>query len=138
MSNIPISLNNVLPHAYPFLLIDRIVEFKAGKRVVCIKNVSCNEDVFQCHSPDDPFFPAVYIIEAMAQTSGLLMGNEKSGGVLSLIKEAKFHRIVRPGEQLMITSSLFFSMSPLFVFEARVTVDGCPVAEAEITLALQE
>lgn len=139
MSNTGIPLNTLLPHAYPFLLIDRVVKFEAGKRVVCIKNVSCNEDVFQGCLPDKLFFPSVLIIEAMAQTSGLLMaGERKGGGVLSLVKDAKFHRIVRPGEQLRIQSALSFKMSPLFMFEAGASVDGELVAEAEITLALIE
>ena len=132
-----ISLNALLPHSYPFLLIDKVVEFEAGKRAVCIKNVSCNEDVFQGYYPDNPFFPAGYIIEAMAQTSGLLISNDKSGGAfLSMIKDARFHRIVKPGEQLVITSSLFHKLNPFFVFEVKATVNDCFVAEAEITLAL--
>lgn len=139
MNNIHISLNTLLPHSYPFLLIDKVVEFEVGKRVVCIKNVSCNEDVLHGRSSDNPLFPAVYIIEAMAQTSGLLMAEEKpGGGFLTMIKDAEFHRIVKPGDQLIITSSLFHKLSPLFVFEASAAVNDHLVAKAEITLALAE
>ncbi len=131
------SLNKLLPHAYPFLLIDRVIEFDAGKRVVCIKNVSCIEDVLNGYSPDNPFLPPVYIVEAMAQTSGLLLDSEKSrGAFLTMIKDVKFHKMVIPGDQLLITSSLFHEFSPLFVFEVQATVNDDIIAEAEISLAL--
>lgn len=139
MSNTRISLNALLPHAYPFLLIDRVLEFEAGKRAVCLKNISCNEAIIKGTHPDRPFFPTVYIIEAMAQTCGLLMPDEKSGGgVLSMIRDAKLHGIVTPGDQLIITSTLFHAFSPLFVFEVRAGVNDLLVADAEITLAATE
>ncbi len=139
MNEITIPLNTDLPHSYPFLLIDRVVEFKAGKSIVCIKNVSCNEDVLQGYHPENNNFPSVYIIEAMAQSSGLLMAGEKAeGGFLTMIRDAKFHMTVQPGDQLMITSSLFHNMSPLYVFEVKATVNEQLAAEAEITLALAE
>ena len=137
MSDQYIALDKVLPHSYPFLFIDRVVEIDAGKRVVCLKNVSCDENMFKGYSPHDPIFPAVYIIEAMAQASGLLLDNERSGGAfLSMMKDVTFHKAVRPGDRLMITSSLFHAFSPLFVFQVSASVEGNLVAEAEITLAL--
>ena len=139
MKEITTSLHTRLPHSYPFLLIDRVVEFEAGKRIVCIKNVSCNEDVLRGYNPDNNIFPPVYIIEAMAQSSGLLMADEKAeGGFLTMIRDAKFHRTVQPGDRLMITSSLFHKISPLYVFEAKATVNDHLAAEAEITLAFTE
>ncbi len=139
MNEITIPLNTDLPHSYPFLLIDRVVEFEAGKRVVCVKNVSCNEDVLQGYHPEKNIFPSVYIIEAMAQSSGLLMAGEKAeGGFLTMIRDAKFHRSVQPGDRLMITSLLFHKMNPLYVFEVTATVNDHLAAEAEITLALAE
>jgi len=115
------------------------MDFEAGKRVVCLKNISCSEEIIQGTQPDYPFFPSVYIIEAMAQTCGLLMPGDKSGGgVLSMISDAKFHRTVKPGDQLIITSSLFHAFRPLFVFEVKAQVNDFVVAEAEITLALTE
>ncbi len=139
MSNIPKSLHNLLPHSYPFLLIDRVVEFEAGKRVVCIKNVSSSEEVLKGNNPQNPSFPSVYIVEAMAQASGLLMNSEQSGGgFLSMINDAKFHKTVIPGDQLKITSTLFHAFSPLFVFEVKASVNNDLVAEAEITLTLNE
>lgn len=139
MSGQHISLKEILPHSYPFLLIDRVVEFDAGKRVVCLKNISCNEDMFQGCPPDNALFPSVYIVEAMAQTSGLLLDNRRSGGAfLSMMKDVLFHKAVRPGDCLMITSSLFHALSPLFMFQVTVRVEDELVAEAEITLALME
>jgi 3-hydroxyacyl-[acyl-carrier-protein] dehydratase len=139
VSNPHISLDKILPHSYPFLLIDRVVEIDAGKRVVCLKNVSCDEDMFKGHRPHDPIFPPVYIVEAMAQTSGLLLDSERSGGAfLSMMKDVKFHKAVRPGDQLFITSSLLHSLSPLFMFQVKARVADDLVAEAEITLALTE
>lgn len=137
MSDPRISLDKILPHSYPFLLIDRVVQIDAGNRIVCLKNVSCDEDMFKGQSPHDPFFPPVYIVEAMAQTSGLLLDSERAGGAfLSMMKDVTFHKAVRPGDRLMITSSLFHSFSPLFVFKARASVEGNLVAEGEIALAL--
>lgn len=139
MSDQGISLDKILPHAYPFLLIDRVVEIDEGKRVVSLKNVSCNEDMFKGYSPHDPIFPPVYIVEAMAQTSGLLLDNKRSGGTfLSMMKDVTFHKEVRSGDRLMITSSLFHAFSPLFVFQVSASVGGNLVAEAEITLAKME
>ncbi len=136
MSNIFKSLHKVLPHAYPFLLIDRVIDFDPGKKVVCVKNVTCSEEVLTGHNPHN-YFPSVYIIEAMAQTSGLLMNSEKGGGgFLSMINDAKFYSKVSPGDQLIVTSALFHSFSPLFVFEVKVSVNNNLVAEAEITLTL--
>jgi beta-hydroxyacyl-ACP dehydratase FabZ len=139
VKEITIPLNTQLPHSYPFLLIDRVMEFEAGKSIVCIKNVSCNEDVLQGYHPENNIFPPVYIIEAMAQSSGLLMAGEKvEGGFLTMIRDAKFHRTVNPGDSIIITSSLFHKMSPLHVFEAKATVNDHLAAEAEITLTLTE
>ncbi|KPK02379.1 MAG: hypothetical protein AMK71_02410 [Nitrospira bacterium SG8_35_4] len=137
MSDPRISLDKILPHAYPFLLIDRVIEIDDGKRVVCLKHVSCDEDMFKGYFPHDPVLPPLYIVEAMAQASGLLLGTERSGGAfLSMMKDVTFHKTVRPGDRLIMTSSLFHAFSPLFVFHASASVDDNPVAEAEITLAL--
>lgn len=130
-------LSRLLPHAYPFVLIDRVVELEAGKKIVCIKNVSINEKFFQGRFAGNPVFPEVYIIEAMAQTSGLLIADEKTGAAyLSMIKDAEFYRTVKPGEQLVITSSLSYSLDPLFMFAVKVSVEGEVVSEAEITISL--
>ncbi|MGR3309462.1 MAG: 3-hydroxyacyl-ACP dehydratase FabZ [Candidatus Brocadiales bacterium] len=137
---------NLLPHSYPFVLIDRIVQLEQGKRSVCLKNVSINEGFFQGHFKGNPVMPGVLIIEAMAQTSGLIIGSEETSlpsnevkGLFSLgsIKYAKFKKPVVPGDQLIITSSLVHKLPPLYVFEVVASVEGEIVSEAEITLALK-
>jgi len=139
VSDSRLPFEKLLPHTYPFLLIDRVIEVDAGKRVVCVKNVSSDENVFQGSSPHDPVFPPAYIIEAMAQASGLLLDREgPTAAFLSMIKDVTFHKAVRPGDRLMITSSLFHAFSPLFVFQVTASVEDDMVAEAEITLALAE
>ncbi len=131
------SLHLLLPHSYPFVLIDRVEEIEEGKRVVCIKNISHDEDLFCGHFPANPVFPAVYIIEAMAQTSGLLIGGKgQRSAYLSMIRDVRFYKHVRPGDRLTITSSLFHEFQPFFAFEAKTEVEGEVVAEAGITLSL--
>jgi beta-hydroxyacyl-ACP dehydratase FabZ len=132
-----LSLNNTLPHSYPFILIDRIIELEEGKRIVCLKNITINERFFQGHFGDNLIFPVVFIIEAMAQTSGLIIGGEGSRmAYLSSIKDAKFIKPVIPGDQLIITSSLLHRFSPLYVFEAQASVNDEIISEAEIILSL--
>lgn len=129
---------NLLPHSYPFVLIDRIVELEQGKRIVCLKNVTINEEFFRGHFKDNPVMPGVLIIEAMAQTSGLMICSEESSMFyLGRIKDAKFKKPVVPGDQLIITSSLTYKLSPLYVFEAVASVGSEIVSEAEITLVLK-
>ncbi len=129
---------NLLPHSYPFVLIDRIVQLEQGKRSVCLKNVSINEGFFQGHFKGNPVMPGVLIIEAMAQTSGLIIGSEETRlFYLGSIKYAKFKKPVVPGDQLIITSSLVHKLPPLYAFEVVASVEGEIVSEAEITLALK-
>lgn len=127
----------ILPHSYPFLLIDRILKLDEGKHIVCLKNVTMNEEFFQGHFKDNPVMPGSLIIEAMAQTSGLMIMKEKSRmAYLGKIKDAKFRKMVVPGDQLIITSSLVDKFPPLYAFEVVVSVENEIVSEAEITLSL--
>lgn len=128
----------LLPHAYPFVLIDRIMECEYGKRIVCLKNVTVNEEFFKGHFPDEPIMPGALIIEAMAQASGLVVGSpEKPGaGYLSRVNDARFKKAVVPGDQLIITSTLVQSFAPLHVFSVIAGVDDAVVAQAEITLTV--
>jgi 3-hydroxyacyl-[acyl-carrier-protein] dehydratase len=127
----------MLPHSYPFVLIDRIVEYEAGKRIVCLKNVTINENYFKGHFSDDPIMPGVLIIEAMAQASGLITaGNEPVKAFLSRVNDARLKKTVVPGDCLIITSSLIHKLHPLYVFEAEAKVNDFSVASAEITLAV--
>jgi 3-hydroxyacyl-[acyl-carrier-protein] dehydratase len=101
----------LLPHRYPFLLIDKVVEFERGKRLVAIKNVTMNEPFFQGHFPNYPIMPGVLVIEAMAQAGAIIMMNEipdreKKLAVFTGIEKAKFRRPVVPGDQLRVDGKL--------------------------------
>ncbi len=107
----------LLPHRYPFLLIDRIVEFERGKRLVAIKNVTINEPFFQGHFPDFPIMPGVLVIEAMAQAGAIIMMGEmpdrdKKLAVFTGIDKAKFRRPVTPGDQLRIEVKVLALQDP--------------------------
>jgi 3-hydroxyacyl-[acyl-carrier-protein] dehydratase len=128
----------MLPHSYPFVLIDSILEREEGKRIVCLKNVTCNEEFFKGHFRDNPVMPGVLLIEAMAQASGLIMGStQPTVAVLSRIGDARFRKAVEPGDQLVIKSSVIREFRPFYVFEASAYVRDVSVAEAEITLTIK-
>jgi len=122
----------MLPHAYPFLMIDRVCDLQDGQKAVCIKNVSSGEE-FSCSSE---FFPSVYIVEAMAQTSGLILGHGRGGHAwLSMIRDVEFSGHARAGDCIVITSSLYHELPPLYMFSVRAEVLGRVVASGEITLS---
>ena len=130
---------NLLPHRYPFLLIDRILEFEPNKRVVGIKNVTINEPFFQGHFPGHPIMPGVLLLEAMAQTGGVLAlksipEEEVSKKVLYFmsIDKAKFRKPVLPGDQVRFELELIKARGPIKSFKAQAVVDGAVVAEAEM------
>ena len=130
---------NLLPHRYPFLLIDRILEFEANKRVVGLKNVTINEPFFQGHFPGHPIMPGVLLLEAMAQTGGVLAlksipEEEVSKKVLYFmsIDKAKFRKPVLPGDQVRFELELIKERGPVKSFKAQAVVDGGVVAEAEM------
>ncbi|MGO9614592.1 MAG: 3-hydroxyacyl-ACP dehydratase FabZ [Dissulfurispiraceae bacterium] len=128
---------HLLPHSYPFVLIDKIIEREENKRIVCLKNVTYNEEFFQGHFKGRPIMPGVLIIEAMAQASGLILSADQPSAVfLGRISDARFKKAVVPGDQLIIKSSLIKEFRPLYVFEASAYVEGVIVAEAEITLTI--
>lgn len=130
-------LINSLPHAYPFVMIDRVVETGEKNRMVCLKNIPFNEEWCTGYMDNGMVFPPVLIIEAMAQTSGLIIGGGRGGmAYLSSIRDARFLQPAVPGDQLIITSILMHELPPLYAFEARVEVRGQIVSEADITLAL--
>lgn len=99
-------IKKILPHRYPFLLVDRIIEIEEGKKAVGIKNVTANEPFFQGHFPDNPIMPGVLIIEALAQVAGIAVMNiEEFRGKLGLftgIDNCRFKKVVRPGDQLVL------------------------------------
>jgi 3-hydroxyacyl-[acyl-carrier-protein] dehydratase len=134
-------IQEILPHRYPFLLIDRILEFEVDKRIVGLKNVTINEPFFQGHFPGHPIMPGVLILEAMAQTGGVLaMRSAEAAGMdikqkviyFMTIDKAKFRKPVIPGDQIRFELDLVKSRSTIMGFKAKALVDGAAVAEAEL------
>jgi 3-hydroxyacyl-[acyl-carrier-protein] dehydratase len=130
-----------LPHRYPFLLVDKVIECEPGIRLLGVKNVTFNEPFFQGHFPQKPIMPGVLILEALAQATGLLAsetaGDELSGMIYYLvgIDKAKFKRPVVPGDQLMLEAKFIKSKRNIWAFECHAEVDGEFVASAEIRCA---
>ncbi|MBX9604287.1 MAG: 3-hydroxyacyl-ACP dehydratase FabZ [Bryobacteraceae bacterium] len=134
----------ILPHRYPFLLVDSIVEME-DLRIVGIKNVTVNEPFFMGHFPEFPVMPGVLIVEAMAQVAGVLVlsklpeDQRKSKLVLlATVEEAKFRRPVRPGDQLRIEATVLKLKSSLAQVAARATVNGVDVSEARMLCKLAD
>jgi 3-hydroxyacyl-[acyl-carrier-protein] dehydratase len=132
----------LLPHRYPFLLVDRVIAYEAGKSLTAIKNVSINEPYFQGHFPGYPVMPGVLIIEALAQASGVLvnLSSEHPPGAQPLyflvkVDKAKFSKIVSPGDQLQLDIQLKRMIRRMAIFHGRASVNGQPVAEAEMMCA---
>jgi beta-hydroxyacyl-ACP dehydratase FabZ len=136
------AIREILPHRYPFLLVDRIEELEAA-RVVGIKNVTVNEPFFAGHFPDYPVMPGVLIIEAMAQVAGVLVlsgiPDRKSKLVLLAgVDGAKFRKPVRPGDQLRMEMKILRSRASMAKVSGVATVDGAIVAEAEMLCVLAD
>lgn len=129
---------DLLPHRYPFLLIDRVVEFEPGKRLVAIKNVTMNEPFFQGHFPGTPIMPGVLVIEAMAQAGAIIMltelpDREKKLAVFTGIERAKFRRQVTPGDQLRIEVDVLAFKTRVGRMEAKAFVEGKLACQATLT-----
>ena len=127
-----------LPHRYPFLLIDRVVEFERTKRLVAIKNVTFNEPFFQGHFPNYPIMPGVLVIEAMAQAGAIIMMSEIPDREMKLavftgIERAKFRRPVTPGDQLRIEVDVLSFKTRVGRMEAKAFVEGKLACQATLT-----
>ncbi|RMG70428.1 MAG: 3-hydroxyacyl-[acyl-carrier-protein] dehydratase FabZ [Nitrospirae bacterium] len=126
----------MLPHRYPFLLVDRVVEVEEGKRAVGIKNVTINEPFFQGHFPGNPIMPGVLIVEAMAQVSGVLAyksGVQGKSTIFLSIEKAKFRKPVTPGDQLRLEVETLRGRQTIWRFAGKAFVEDTLVAEAEFT-----
>ena len=131
----------ILPHRYPFLLVDRIVALEPDKRIVGLKNVTVNEPFFQGHFPGVPVMPGVLIIESMAQVAGVLIyrdlpEKEKKLIYFTGIENAKFRRPVTPGDQLLVEMELLVRRNNFGKMSGRATVDGKLAAEATVLFAI--
>ncbi len=136
-------IQSIIPHRYPMLLIDRIVELEPLKRIVAIKNVTMNEQIFEGHFPGAPVFPGVCIIEAMAQAGAVLLFREVPDRDSKLlyftgIEEAKFRRPVVPGDQLRLEVTVLRYKMGYAKLRAEAYVDGQLVAEANVSSALAD
>ena len=133
-------IKKMLPHRYPFLLIDRILELEDGKRCKSLKNVTGNEAFFEGHFPGDPVMPGVLIVEALAQTCGIAAFAQETDPHLKLllfagIDKARFKRQVVPGDQLIMEAEVLSRKLNLWVFHGRAFVDGQLAAQADIRVA---
>lgn len=136
------AIREILPHRYPLLLVDAILELEA-ERIVGIKNVSVNEPFFVGHFPEYPVMPGVLIVEAMAQVAGVLVLNQMADRknklvLLATIEQAKFRRPVRPGDQLRIEMIVSKRKASVAKMHGTATVDGVVVAEAEVMCKLAD
>jgi 3-hydroxyacyl-[acyl-carrier-protein] dehydratase len=134
-----------LPHRYPFLLVDRVVEMELGKTVTAIKNVTINEPFFPGHFPGAPVMPGVLILEAMAQAAALLSFKTKGYtpeqiGVVYFagIDGARFKKPVKPGDQLVLKIEIVREMRGIWKYKGRAEVDGVMAAEAELMATLRD
>jgi 3-hydroxyacyl-[acyl-carrier-protein] dehydratase len=132
---------DLLPHRYPFLLVDRVLSVEVGKTLTALKNVSMNEPFFMGHFPNQPVMPGVLILEALAQASGILVQlsapSTAQNPLYYLVKidKARFTQVVKPGDQLILEVAQKRLMLRMGQFECRALVDGKVVASAEIICA---
>lgn len=133
-----------LPHRYPFLLVDRVIEHAVGERIVCIKNVTYNENFFVGHFPELPTMPGVLILEALAQASGILAvlksGLRADSGLILYfagIDNCRFKKPVVPGDQLLLNAELEKQKRDLWKFRTFATVNGAVVCEADMMCVLK-
>ena len=134
------AIKEIIPHRYPFLLIDQVVELEEGKRVKAVKNVTTNEPFFQGHFPEYAVMPGVLIVEALAQTGAVAVlkmeENEGKLGMFTGIDKCRFKRPVRPGDRLELEVEMLKLKGPIGKGKATATVDGKIACETEIMFAI--
>lgn len=136
-----VEIQQILPHRYPFLLIDRVIDLEPRKRIVAIKNVTVNEPFFMGHFPEYPIMPGVLIVEAIAQSGGALLlteipDRENKLMVFTGIERAKFRKPVVPGDQLRIEVEVIVWRTTAVKMQGRALVDGKLACEAIVTCQL--
>lgn len=135
-------IQDLIPHRYPFLLVDKILELEPGKKAVGTKNVTANEPHFQGHFPEYAIMPGVLIVEALAQTAGIAVSvnelSENKLGVLSGIDGMKFKRKVIPGDILRLEAEILVSKHGLIKAKVTASVDGQTAAEGEIKIMMTD
>ncbi len=142
----PIDIQKVLkllPHRYPFLMVDRVLEMEVGKRIKALKNVTVNEPHFQGHFPEEPIMPGVLMLEALAQMGGILI--RYSTGIFgdaeiffASIERARFRHPVKPGDTLILEGEIVGRKGPFWRLKAQASVDGRVVVDAELMGVLRE
>ncbi|HIS29117.1 MAG TPA: 3-hydroxyacyl-ACP dehydratase FabZ [Candidatus Avamphibacillus intestinigallinarum] len=134
-------IQNIIPHRYPFLLVDKVLEVEEGKRVVGVKNVTINEPFFQGHFPEYPVMPGVLIVESLAQVGAIAMlqkeENKGKLGFLAGVDKCRFKRQVKPGDELKLEVEITRLKGAIGKGKGRATVDGEVACEAEIMFAIQ-
>ncbi len=137
-------IRELLPHRYPMLLVDRVLDWEAGKKITAIKNVTANEEFFNGHFPSHPVMPGVLIIEALAQTAAIFAFMAHASKLdkdalvyFATIDNARFKRPVEPGDQLVMEAELIRSSRGMWKFRTRGLVDGQLAVEAELMCAIR-
>ncbi len=134
-------IRRLIPHRYPFLMVDRILEYIPGDYLIALKNVSINEEYFNGHLPKMPIMPGVLMVEALGQAAGLLLyytldlvPGENNGYVFAGANQVRFRKVVEPGDQLKLKVKILKRKSSLWIFEASATVDGQLACGAELLI----
>lgn len=135
------AIKEIIPHRYPFLLVDRVLEMEEGKKVTGLKNVSINEAFFAGHFPEYPVMPGVLILEALAQVGAIaVLGIEENKGKIGFlagVDKCRFKRQVKPGDQLKLEVEIMRMKGPIGKGKGIATVDGEVACQAEITFAIK-
>jgi len=136
------AIMKILPHRYPFLLVDRVLDLEKGKRAVGVKNVTINDGFFTGHFPTRPVMQGVLMVEAMAQLAGIaVLTHDQNRGKLALfmsVYNVKFRKVVEPGDQLLMEAVVTKERSRIVIAHGESKVNGVVVAEADITLSFAD